>query len=193
MFSPRPPVVYTNRFYGSNEFRFYVDLNRDGVFTRTGLLIVTNQNGQFYTTDGGVIPPAMPPPVNTLSNWFNGDPQFIGQLERPELPHSSSNKFVARYAFIVLPAGKTLDVNYIGNHAKPNPPLAEGFYRNMGVGSWENNFAAFLRDLTGPILIWPARVWCSTMHGRLRCIARVATGTRCCPVLPCRPCSAPPA
>ena len=147
MFNPRPPVVVTNRLYGSNEFRFYVDLNRDGQFTRTGLLIVTNQNGLFYTTDGGVIPPVQPAPPNTLSNWFTGDPQFIGILERPEFPHSPSNKFVARYAFIVVPAGKTLDVNYIHNHAKPTPRVQDGFYRNQGVGSWEINLAAFLADL----------------------------------------------
>lgn len=148
LFSPRPPVFLTNRFYGSNEFRFYVDLNRDGRFTRTGLLIVTNQNGWFYTTDGGAVAPVMPPPFNTLSNWFTGDPQYIGILERPEFPHSPSNKFVARYAFIIVPAGKTLDVNYIHNHAKfVVAPLRDGFFRNMGVGGWENNFAAFLRDL----------------------------------------------
>ena len=61
-----------------------------------------------------------------------------------------------RYAFIALPAGSTLDLNYIHNQALKgnlgnnivNPPSAgDTFFRNQGVGSWEINLAAFLADL----------------------------------------------
>ena len=37
LLSPRVPVFVTNRFFvNSNEFRFFVDLNRDGVYTPNG-------------------------------------------------------------------------------------------------------------------------------------------------------------
>ena len=49
----------------------------------------------------------------------------------------------------MLPAGKTLDINYIHNAAKQKDltPGADNFFRNQGVGSWEINLAAFLADL----------------------------------------------
>jgi hypothetical protein len=49
---------------------------------------------------------------------------------------------------MIIPAGNTLDINYIHNHAR-RPPMAQstpnfdGFMRNEGVGSWEINLAAF--------------------------------------------------
>ena len=48
-----------------------------------------------------------------------------------------------------LPAGKSLDVNFIHNYAKRRQPgmAVDGFSRNEGVGSWELNLAAFFRDL----------------------------------------------
>src|SRR5215471_19367533 len=46
LFSPRPPVFITNRLTGSNEFRYYLDLNRNGQFDPSGLQILTNQFGQ---------------------------------------------------------------------------------------------------------------------------------------------------
>jgi len=75
-----------------------------------------------------------------------GDPQWVGGTERIELPHSSSNKFVYRFAYAAVPIGKTLDLNYIFNNAK-NPGRVNNFLRNQGVGSWEINLAAFLADL----------------------------------------------
>src|SRR6266850_6149667 len=42
---PRPPVFVTNSVYGSNESRFYLDLNRNGRFDPTGMQTVTNANG----------------------------------------------------------------------------------------------------------------------------------------------------
>ena len=46
-----------------------------------------------------------------------GDPQWIGVLERPDAPHGPNNKFLARYAFIAVPADGTLDLNAIHNQA----------------------------------------------------------------------------
>jgi len=43
LYDPRPPVFITNRlFANSNEFRFYLDLNRNGAFDPRGLLVLTN-------------------------------------------------------------------------------------------------------------------------------------------------------
>lgn len=147
LYNPRVPVVVTNRFFpNSNEFRFYYDLNRNRVYDTNGWQPVINPNGGFYDLAGNWT--ATLQPGNTLSNYFKGDPEWIGILERPELPHSSSNRFIARYAYLVVPSGRTLDVNYIHNQAKlPSRSTAEGFLRNQGVGSWEINLAGFLADL----------------------------------------------
>ncbi len=93
--------------------------------------------------------------------FWVGDPEWIGILERPEYPHSSSNQFVSRFAYIVIPASKTLDLNCIHNYAKANLPVTllpnmtglDRFSRNQGVGPWEINLAAFLVDLN--FNIWP--------------------------------------
>ena len=74
---------------------------------------------------------------------FNvGDPEWIGILAHPDQRHSSSNYFIARYAYVAQPIGNSLDVNYIHNNTKQLTP--EGFRRNLGVGSWELNLAGFL-------------------------------------------------
>lgn len=133
---PRPPVyIVTNRNQSLwRDFRYYIDLNRNGMFDPSG---------------------NMPYLVNGLSvgtNFFVGDPQWIGVLEFPERRHSATNRFVARYAYLVVPSGKTLDINTVHNYAKqlaPNMALAtgDGFLRNQGVGTWEINLGAFLTDL----------------------------------------------
>ncbi len=46
-----------------------------------------------------------------------GDPEWIGVLERPDLPYGPNNPFIARYAFIALPVGNSLDLNAIHNQA----------------------------------------------------------------------------
>ena len=61
------------------------------------------------------------PPRLIVSNFFVGDPEWIGSLERPEFAHSADNKFVNRYAYIAVPVGQTLDVNTIHNYAKTLP------------------------------------------------------------------------
>jgi hypothetical protein len=158
LYSPRPPVFVTNRAApNSMDFRFYLDLNRNGQYDPSGDWPVISPNLRFYDTNGLEVgstrlPPPFndPPPANVVvqSNFFVGDPEWIGILARPDLPHSATNYFVARYAYFAVPAGKTLDVNYIHNHAKPLAPAnSDGFLRNQGVGSWEINLAAFLADL----------------------------------------------
>src|SRR5664280_2180069 len=153
--NPRPPVIITNpRAAGGQEFRFYLDLNRNGKYETNGLLPAISPilgNPYFHAISG------LPTNQlgNVLSNQFVGDPEWIGVLEYPNLPHSADNQFVSRYAYVVAPAGKTLDVNYIHNESRSAGPAGtggitaanEGFTRNQGVGTWEINLAAFLADL----------------------------------------------
>ncbi len=133
-YDPRPPVfVVTNLTNGASEFRFYLDLNRNGRFDTNGPQFVFNTNG-----------------VRVGFTNLVGDPEWIGIPEHPDWPHSPSNRFIARTAFVVVPAGKTLDINYIHNNARnliPGPTPQIGYVRNQGVGPWEINLAAFLRDL----------------------------------------------
>jgi hypothetical protein len=84
MYDPRPPVYIRTTFGRSRtdpnyanewDFRFYLDLNRNGLFEDTSV-------GRI------------------------GDPQWIGILEHPDRPHSETNRFIGRYAFLALPAGK---------------------------------------------------------------------------------------
>ncbi len=154
---PRAPVlVSTNEPTG----RFYLDLNRNGVFDDSGTNI---PNVVFDSVSG-----------NNVTNGIifqNGDPQWIGVLERPDALHSPDNHFIARYAFIALPVGNSLDLNYIHNQALQrtvNPSyttspgtIDDSYIRNQGVGSWEINLAAFLTDLNTnqwdpPTLEYPA-------------------------------------
>ena len=147
-YDSRPPVyIQTNR-NGSTEFRYYLDLNRNGRFETNGLLPVLGRNpGEFIGTNGQPTRTFSPGQIQMAD--FVGDPEWIGVLEYPDKPHSDSNRFVGRYAFLVLPAGKSLDINHIHNNAKsPESNLnRDGYRRNHGVGSWELNLAAFLRDL----------------------------------------------
>jgi hypothetical protein len=142
--SPRAPVlISTNEPLG----RFYLDLNRNGRY---------DTNGWVANVDNNNIP-LVPSTILEI-----GDPEWIGVLERPDAPYGPNNKFVARYAFIAVPVGNTLDLNAIHNqaHVPPRPPAVpvnwivnppsggqDSFIRNEGVGSWEINLAAFLVDL----------------------------------------------
>ena len=137
-FNPRPPVVYQ-----TNDFRYYLDLNRNGEYDTNG--VVTNVDNNLRG-------------LGTLS-FQVGDPEWIGVLEHPDQPHGPNNQFIARYCFIAVPAD-TLDINDIHNQAlrvdltggntpvNPTGPGSDDAYsRNQGVGSWEINLAAFLADL----------------------------------------------
>jgi hypothetical protein len=135
LYSPRPPVFIPNPTNSSlpPDFRFYLDLNRNGQFDTNGFVLETNFLGQ-----AGI-------------NFEVGDPEWIGVLQRPDAPHGPNNPFIARYAFIAVPVGNTLDLNAIYNDAtRPDlimSPGHDGFLRNQGIGSWEINLAAFLTDL----------------------------------------------
>lgn len=142
-YNPRPPVfVRTNPSpIFPADFRFYLDLNRNGRFDPTGNQFVLNDQFQ---------------PIGRAT--LEGDPEWIGVLEHPDRPHSATNRFVGRYAFLVVPEGLTLDLNAFHNYAKnyapgatPNVNLAPGlgdrYLRNSGVGTYELNAAAFLVGL----------------------------------------------
>jgi hypothetical protein len=152
LFDPRAPVfVNTNRGgkTGPLDYRFYLDLNRNGRFEKTGILPVLDGNGQ------PVIGASNDPntPGVALTNLFVGDPEWIGVLQFPNLFHSQNNRFIARYAYMIMPAGKSLDLNYIGNQARtsyemgPQNAGKSGYLRNQGFGTWELNLGAFLTDL----------------------------------------------
>jgi hypothetical protein len=96
----------------------YLDLDRDGIFTD----------------------PREP------TNAPFGDPMWIGISDKPWRPEAADNKYVARMAYAVLPAGKMLDLNTIHNAASPNNS-GYRYLRNQGFGPWEINLAAFLTEL----------------------------------------------
>jgi hypothetical protein len=155
LYMPRPPVfIVTNRQnLNFTDFRYYLDLNRNGRYDTNGFLAEIGTNGLPITDPKG----------NIISNFFVGDPEWIGSLERPEFQHSADNKFVNRYAYIAIPVGNTLDLNYIHNQAAVNQvggkldQLGRDFRRDQGVGTWEVNLAAFLADLntnSGPWGPW---------------------------------------
>ncbi len=140
-YNPRPPVyVRTNVSPIFNpEFRFYLDLNRNGRFDSTG--------NQFVLDD-------LLAPIGRAS--LVGDPEWIGVLAHSDVPHSATNRFVGRYAYLVVPEGLTLDLNAAHNFAKAytpggNPVVnmvgGDRFLRNTGVGTYELNLASFLVGL----------------------------------------------
>jgi hypothetical protein len=173
LYYPRVPVYITNRLTGGMEFRYYVDLNRNGRYDTNGYLPVISPfpAAPYYTTNG--VPQPTPLFGNTLSNLFIGDPEWVAIFDRPGYmpaldvnassfpvgyPHSPTNRAVARYAFVVVPAGKALDINYMHNYARKqqnNMGGIDGLIRNEGVGSWEMNLASFFYDLNTNI--WPMK------------------------------------
>ncbi|MEJ0091427.1 MAG: hypothetical protein WDM80_16990 [Limisphaerales bacterium] len=144
LYLPRAPVfVTTNRLTGSNEFRFYLDLNRNAQFEANGNQPVIGQTGGYLHPNGSEDNNFN----NVVTNFQTGDPEWIGVLERPDVPHGPNNKFVSRYAFVAMPADGALDLNAIHNQSKRIGPAQDGFLRDQGMGSWEINLAAFLTDL----------------------------------------------
>lgn len=137
-FDAAPPVfVRTNRIdpLASLESRHFLDLNRNGLF---------ESNGFFSLFD------ASEQKIGTNQVFHSGDPEWIGVLAQPGWNHSPTNRFIGRYAFMVLPAGRTLDLNSIHNSVKQDADIAtgsEGYGRNQGAGTYEINLAAFLADL----------------------------------------------
>jgi hypothetical protein len=157
-YDPRPPVfVITNPAFPNNyDFRFYVDINRNGRFETNG----------YQTTFANVAAGGGTESLQLGPNSImNGEPEFIGVLKNPLQHHSSVNQFIGRYAYLVLPIGKTLDLNYIHNFLKSTYGHAgnniltntsslsfgenDGFARDQGIGSWELNLAGLL-DAVSP-------------------------------------------
>ena len=147
LISPRPPVlIVTNRTTGATDFRYYLDLNRNGMFDASGWVPVTNYAGQ-RTVD---------------FSYVQGDPQWIGGLEFPDRRHSPNNRFLYRYAYLVVPVTEGLDINYIHNAARrPEKttidPNGGDYLRNQGVGTWEINLASFLYELNTNTYAWGGR------------------------------------
>jgi hypothetical protein len=130
-YDPAPPVFSTNNPIGRFEQVHYLDLNRNGRFESNGIVRLLDNSGN---------------PLGNDTNYVVGDPQWIGVTARPNELHSSSNRFVYRYAYLVAPAGRTLDIDFIHNRALDlNGRMV--FNRNQGHGTWEINLAAFLADL----------------------------------------------
>ncbi len=139
LYLPRAPVFVPNPTNPSapSDFRFYLDLNRNGQFETNGMVTNLDSASKILFAGG-----------NPVTNNQVGDPEWVGVLERPDLPHGPNNKFVARYAFVAVPADGSLDLNAIHNQTRnPDLTVSDGYFRNEGVGSWEINLAAFLADL----------------------------------------------
>jgi hypothetical protein len=149
---PRVPVFVPTNATGPLDFRFYLDLNRNGQYDTNGVV-----GNMVPNLAGGVI-------FDGTTSPEVGDPEWIGVLQHPDQLYGPNNPFVARYAFVALPIGNALDLNAIHNQvleqANPqnvgklvpvNPglfgPGIDSFLRSQGVGSWEINLAAFLADL----------------------------------------------
>ncbi len=145
---PRPPVfVTTNVTMPYSDNRFFLDFNRNGLFEPTGRYLDVGKDG-------------LPSSKDTNLYQYVGDPQWVGVLEHPEFPHSETNRFIGRWAFLVLPAGKSLDMNYIHNEVRFTGDAIDGdnrrsyYARNQGVGSYEINLAGYFRALNTNI--WTA-------------------------------------
>ncbi|PYJ04156.1 MAG: hypothetical protein DME25_10405, partial [Verrucomicrobia bacterium] len=148
LYYPCAPVFVTNRLLGKYELRSWLDLNRNGLYDTNGFLPEIGTNGL----------PLIGPQQIVVSNFYMGDPEWVGLSERPGLRHSASNQFIARYAYIIVPESQTLDANYIHNQAgnsKANPDsYGQYYYRDQGVGTWEGNLGAFLYDLNTNRYAW---------------------------------------
>ena len=154
----RPPVYVQTNSSNPNlpfEFRFYLDLTRDGTFQASGPISMVDAAGA---------------PINQ-TNFLTGEPEWKGVLKNPFttnyggnlIPHSSSNQFLGRYSYLITPYGKSLSINHIHNYAKMIAPgmdrynnnasiSGDGFRRNQGIGSGEINLAAFLANLN--VNVW---------------------------------------
>ncbi|MST00255.1 MAG: hypothetical protein EXS29_02945, partial [Pedosphaera sp.] len=85
---PRPPVRYTVN--GQSDDRFFLNLNRD--FDAGGF-------PQFQPTIGANV----------------GDPQWIGVLEDSNASPSADNRFIGRYAYMVVPASKATGLEWMNS------------------------------------------------------------------------------
>ncbi len=160
-YDPRVPVFVETNANGAKDFRYTLDFDRNGLVETNGIVPILDATGKQITGKNAITGQNGP-----LFGDLLGDPEWIGVLEKPDLPHSETNRFIGRLAYLVLPAGKTLDLNYIHNQVNrngadridvQNAPNANGYSRNEGVGSWEINLAAFFRELSPSN--WPAATY----------------------------------
>ena len=146
---PSPPVFVNVNPSGNSPLddRFFLDLNRNHYFDETGLRPVTTDaldpatgRYQVYTD---------PATGLVATNWVIGDPMWIGLTQSPLRWHTNDNRYISRYAWAVFPVGISLDINSIHNNAKrlTGGPNLNGYLRNQGMGTFEQNLAAFLADL----------------------------------------------
>ena len=70
---------------------------------------------------------------------------MLEEASRSFIRRTTSSFHVTRT--LIIPVGNTLDINYIHNRAKRLTTTGDGFLRNQGVGTWEDNLAGFLADL----------------------------------------------
>lgn len=125
LIDPSAPVFVSRA--GVLQSVHYLDLNRNTNFDETGYVLARDSSGKQITG---------------VTNFVIGDPQWIAMPFRPNEPYSSSNRFIGRYAYIIIPVGRSSSIDSIHNAA------ASGlFSRNQGHGSWEINLAALLTDL----------------------------------------------
>ncbi len=162
VYEARPPVYVRTNLTNNNmpwQHRFWLDINRNGMFEPSGDLAEVDAFGA----------------LTFATNNYVGDPEWKGVLQYSfptnygeEWPrHSRTNKFVGRYAWVVVPYGKSLSLNNIHNYAKrldpAMAPFSDSFRRNQGFGSYELNLAAFLATLNTNIWAGP-NVWSAYLN-----------------------------
>jgi hypothetical protein len=117
----------------------YVDTNGDGVYDEFRYFLNLNQD--INATGGAIYQPTTPEEI--------GDPHWIGVLEDSNRPHGPDNRFVARYAYLVVPTDQQLDINRVHNKDKSifderYKVYSEGYQRLQGNACWEMNLAGAL-------------------------------------------------
>jgi len=113
------------------------------VDSQKGQQLVANEPVTNAITPGYNI--VLPYGDQTITNAVIGDPEWVGVLERPDRPHASSNKFVARWSYVATPE-KALDIASIHEQLVDTPMTNVGSntLNLSGVSSFQNY------DLGGP-------------------------------------------
>jgi len=127
--------------FGTNNARppVYVDTNGDGVYDEFRYFL--NLNHDTNAIGGAIYQPTTPEEI--------GDPHWIGVLEDSSRTHGPDNRFVARYAYLVVPTDQQLDINRVHNKDKSifderYKVYSEGYQRLQGNACWEMNLAGAL-------------------------------------------------